>query len=321
MSERMRVLLHYDQPELFRDLIAERCPDAELHCCKSYTDLPRALAEFAPQILFCIKFENRAYPRDAVMACRSLQWVANGGAGVDHLMPWEPERLTVTNASGVASDTMAEYVIGGMLALSIGLPRLLRNKAARRWQFERVAGIAGRTVVIVGLGRTGRAVARLAKRLDMQVIGTRARPAATPDVDRVYPANRLHEALAAGDFVVISAPLLASTRHLVDAHAIDAMKRGAVLVDVSRGGIVDEAALIDGLESGQLGGAVLDVFEREPLPGDSPLWDLDDVIVTPHCSSVYDGWERRAAQMFCDNLERWRAGESLSNVVDPARGY
>jgi phosphoglycerate dehydrogenase-like enzyme len=236
-------------------------------------------------------------------------------------MPWEPERLTVTNASGVASDMMAEYVIGGMLALSIGLPRFMRHKLARRWQFEQVAGIAGKTVVIVGLGQTGQAVARLAQRLDMRVIGTRARPVETPHVDKVLPANRLHEALAAGDFVVVSAPLLASTRHLIDVRAIDAMKRGAVLLDVSRGGIVDQSALIDALRSRRLAGAVLDVFEREPLPGDSLLWDLDDVIITPHCSSVYDGWERSAAEMFCDNLQRWLAGQPLDNVVDPVRGY
>lgn len=315
------MLLHYDRPELFFDVIAERFPDVELRCCSSYADLPTVLADFLPRILFCIKFENRAYPREAVMSCRSLKWVANGGAGVDHLMPWEPGALTVTNASGVASEMMAEYVIGGMLALSIGLPRFLRNKAECRWQFERVAGIAARTAVIVGLGRTGRAVARLAKRMDMRVIGTRARPTVTPDVDRVYPPHRLHEALGAGDFVVICAPLLASTHHLIDARAIEAMKRGAVLIDVSRGGIVDQIALVDALVSRRLGGAVLDVFEREPLPVESPLWKLPDVIVTPHCSSVYDGWELRAAQMFCDNLERWRNGARLSNVVDPARGY
>jgi phosphoglycerate dehydrogenase-like enzyme len=255
------------------------------------------------------------------MACRSLTWVSNGGAGVDHLMPWDPERITVTNASGVASHMMAEYVMAGMLALAIGLPAFMRRQMAHRWQFQPVAGVAGKTVAIVGLGRTGRAVARLASALDMRVVGTRAHPADTPHVHQVYPASALHQALGEADFVVVSAPLLASTRHLIDAEAIAAMKAGACLVDVSRGGVVDQTALSEGLRSQRLGGAVLDVFEREPLPGDSPLWDLDNVIITPHCSSVYRGWERRAAEMFCDNLDRWRAGEPLCNVVDPARGY
>lgn len=321
MSEALRVLLHYDRPELFRDLIAERFPEAQLHCCMTYADLGAALDDFAPQILFCIKFEGRPYPRDAIMSCGSLEWIANGGVGVDHLAPWNPEQLTVTNAAGVASDMMAEYVIAGMLALSIGIPRFMEYKTARRWRFERVAGVAGKTVAVVGLGRTGQAVARLAKRLDMQVVGTRARPAPTAHVDTVYPADRLHEALAAGDFVVVCAPLLDNTRHLIDAAAFDAMKPAAHLVDVSRGGVVDQSALVDALRSRRIAGAVLDVFEREPLPEDSPLWDLRDVIITPHCSSVYDGWERRAAEMFCDNLERRLAGRPLSNVVDPARGY
>ncbi len=321
MNEPLRVLLHYDRTEMFRGIVARRFPGVAVRCCNTYGDLAGALAEFAPQVLFCIKFEDRPYPRDAVMACRSLGWVSNGGAGVDHLAPWDPHRLTVTNAAGVASAMMAEYVIGGMLALSIGLPRFARCQMDRRWRPERVAGIAGKTVAVVGLGRTGQAVARLASALDMRVVGTRARPAATPHVDTVYPAARLHEALGESDYVVVTAPLLESTRHLIDAAAIAAVKPGACLVDVSRGGVVDQSALIDGLRDGKLGGAVLDVFECEPLAADSPLWDLDNVIITPHCSSVYDGWEQRAAEMFCDNLGRWLAGEPLSNVVDPARGY
>jgi len=321
VSERPRVLLHYDRTELFADYIIERCPDVEVRCCNSYGELPAALAAFAPRVLFCIKFENRSYPRDAVLACPSIQWVSNGGAGVDHLLPWDPHRLTVTNASGVASRMMAEYVIGGMLALSIGLPGFMRRQVQHRWQFERVAGVSGKTVAIVGLGRTGRAVAELASALGMRVVGTRAHPAPTPGVDKVYPGTELHRALGESDFVVVTAPLLESTRHLIDGAAIAAMKSGACLIDVSRGGVVDQSALILGLESQKLAGAVLDVFESEPLAADSPLWDLHNVIITPHCSSVYAGWELRAAQMFCDNLQRWLSGEALENVVDPERGY
>jgi phosphoglycerate dehydrogenase-like enzyme len=321
VSNGRRVLLHYDRAALFHDLIADRFPRLELRCCVSYDALAASLAEFAPQVLFCIKFENRPYPRDAVLACRSIEWVSNGGAGVDHLVPWDPHRLTVTNASGVASHMMAEYVIAGMLALSIGLPGFMRRQMAHRWQFERVSGIAGKTVAIVGLGRSGREVARLASALGMRVLGTRAHPVDTPCVDTVLPASRLHEALAISDYVVMTTPLLDSTRHLIDARAIAAMKQDACLIDVSRGGVVDQAALIEGLQSRKLAGAVLDVFEGEPLATDSALWEMDNVIITPHCSSVYDGWERRAAEMFCDNLERWLAGQSLNNVVDPARGY
>ncbi|MDH3920299.1 MAG: hypothetical protein OEU25_19215, partial [Rhodospirillales bacterium] len=126
---------------------------------------------------------------------------------------------------------------------------------------------------------------------------------------------------AEADYVVVSLPLTERTRHLIGRRAIAAMKPGAFLIDVSRGGVVDGAVLSEALAEGRLGGAMLDVFEREPLPPDSPFWDLENVIVTPHSSSVYEGWERASAAMFCDNLVRWRAGQALDNVVDPARGY
>lgn len=317
----LRVLLHYDHTELFEDVVRSRFPDVEVRCCTSYADLAPTLEAFAPEVLFCIKFESLAYPRDALMSCRTLRWVANGGAGVDHLIPWDRKRLTVTNASGVASDMMAEYVLGGMLALAIGLPRFVRAMGERRWQFRQVSGISGKRLAIVGLGRTGRAVARLARRLSMQVVGTRARPVATAHVQRVFPADQLRLALDGAHFVVVCAPLTDVTRHLLDEGAFEAMMPGACLVDVSRGGVVDQSALAEALASGHLGGAVVDVFEREPLPASSPLWNMPNVVVTPHCSSVYAGWERRAAEMFCDNLLRWRAGRRLRNVVDPVRGY
>ena len=316
VSERLRVLLHYDRAELFRDSVVERFPDVALRCCNTYGDLAGSLAEFAPQVLFCIKFENRPYPRDAVMACRSLEWVSSGGAGVDHLVPWDPERLTVTNASGVASRMMAEYVIGAMLALGIGLPGFMRRQVDRQWQFKRVAGIAGKTVAIVGLGRTGQTIARLASGLDMRVVGTRARPTATPHVEKVYPATGLHEAVGESDYVIVTVPLLQSTRHLIDARAIAAMKPGACLVDVSRGGVVDQSALIDGLRAGKLGGAVLDVFEREPLAADSPLWDLDNVIITPHIAGNSPELDERTCDIFEWNLRRYVNDEPLRNVVD-----
>lgn len=318
---RPRILVHFDRPEPLARRIAERCADAQIACCTTYAGLARALAEFAPEILFCIKFGDRPYPREAVMDCPSLRWVSNGGAGVDHLMPWDPRRLTVTNASGVASGMMAEYVIGAMLALAIGWPAFLRRQRAREWRSREVTGIAGRTAAIIGLGRTGRAVARLASAFGMRVVGTRAHPAPTPWVDTVLGPRDLHRALGEGDYVIVTAPLVESTRHLIDAAAIAAMKPGARLVDVSRGGVVDQSALAEALESGRVGGAVLDVFEREPLPATSPLWAMDDVIITPHCSSVYSGWELRAVDMFCENLARRRAGGVLENVVDPARGY
>jgi phosphoglycerate dehydrogenase-like enzyme len=174
---------------------------------------------------------------------------------------------------------------------------------------------------VIGLGHTGRDVARRAQALGLRVLATRANPAPMAGVERVAGPEALHEVLAEADFVAVCLPLTERTRHAIDRRAIAAMKPGACLVDVSRGGVVDGAALAEALAGGRLGGAMLDVFEPEPLAPDSPFWDLETVIVTPHSSSVYRGWERASAALLCDNLARWQAGEPLVNVVDPARGY
>ena len=316
-----RVLLHYDQPELFADLVADLCPTAEIALCRSYDELPAALESHRAEVLYCIKFEKRPYPRAAVLGATTLKWVSVGGAGVDHIAPWDPAKLSVTNSSGIAAEVMAFHVIGGVVALTHRLPRFLRQQVQHRWQSHLVGQVAGQTLGILGLGNTGRAVARLAAGLGLRVIGLRAHPQPTEHVERVYGSEQLLEMLAEADTVVVSTPLTERTRHLIDGRAIAAMKPGALLIDVSRGGVVDGAALLDGLNSGQVGGALLDVFEREPLAADSPVWDLENVIVTPHSSSVYEGWERRSAEMFCANLDRWQAGQPLENLVDPARGY
>ena len=176
-------------------------------------------------------------------------------------------------------------------------------------------------MAIVGLGHTGEALARKAAALGIKVVGTRARPQPMDHVDHVYGADELHEAIADADVVVICVPRTKDTMGLLDGAALAAMKAGVYLIDVSRGGIVDAAALEHALRSGQVGGAVLDVYDPEPMPADAPLWDMDNVIITPHSSSVFDGWELDAVDIFADNLERHRSGQPLVNVVDPARGY
>jgi phosphoglycerate dehydrogenase-like enzyme len=275
-----------------------------------------------PDILYTIRFDGTAgFPRQAIVASPTLRWVSVGGSGTDHLAPWDPSRITVTNAAGVGAETMAQYAAAAMLSFTLGLPALAADQRRGRWAQHHVASVKGRTLAILGLGQTGRATAKLAKALGMHVTGIRARPLPMPDVDRVEPPERLHDILGDADFVLVCLPLTQMTRGLIDVPALLAMKPGAVLIDVSRGGIVCQAALIDALRAGRLSGAVLDVFETEPLPQGNPLWVMENVIVTPHCSSVYDGWERRAIEMFCDNADRWRRGLQLENIVDPQRGY
>ena len=317
----MRVLVHYDKPELFLDLLTERFPTFEVECCRSYADLPSAMETFGPEVVFLIKFEDRAYPREPIIRSESLKWAAIGGAGADHLTPWDPERLIVTNGAGVASDVMANYVIAAIIAGAMRFPQFMRQQQRRQWQWAYVDPIEGKTLAVIGLGHVGQAVAERASKLGLRVVGTRARPRSTPSVAEVYGPEELPTALAQADFVAVCSPLLPETRHLIDAAAFAAMKQGAIFVDISRGGVVDSRALIDTLDRDRLGAAILDVFEQEPMPADCPLWDRENVLITPHSCAVFRGWERKTFGWFCDNLERFAAGRPLTNVVDPKRGY
>ena len=318
----MKLLVHYDKAESILDILRRRHPAVSLACCTDYASLPEALVRELPEVLFTVRFAGTpGFPRAAILASSSLRWVSVGGSGTDHLAPWDPARLTVTNAAGVAADAMAQYVIGGILHFTLGIANFARHQRERVWTAGSVTTVTNRTIAILGLGKTGQAVAKLAKALGMQVLGVRARPAPTAGVDRVEPIERLHNVLRAADYLAVCLPLTPATRGLLDAAAFAALKPGAMLVDVSRGGIVRQASLLEALRGGRIAGAVLDVFETEPLESDSPLWDMENVIITPHCSSVYEGWERRAVEMFCGNLDRWRRGAPLENIVDPARGY
>jgi phosphoglycerate dehydrogenase-like enzyme len=318
----LNIVVHSDRPEDFIDVLEGRFPEVVFTCCKNYEALPAVLAEVRPAVLYGIRFAGTpGFPRDAILASPGLRWMSVGGSGTDHMAPWDPDVLTVTNAAGVAADMMAQYALGAALSLTLGFPAFERDRRARRWVQGRIAGIEGKTVAIVGLGHTGEAVAKRFKALGLRVVGSRANPRPTDNVDRVFSPDQLHLMLGAADMVVVCVPLIPATRGLIDATAIAAMLPGAIVIDVSRGGVTMGDALLDGLRSGHIAGAALDVFESEPLPPDSPFWDCENVIVTPHCSSEYDGWERRSAELFGDNLARFRAGEPLTNIVDPARGY
>ncbi|MGB0507416.1 MAG: D-2-hydroxyacid dehydrogenase [Pikeienuella sp.] len=315
-------LLHTNQADEARAVVAAKHPDLTIHTCDSYAALPDALAETGAEVIYTVRFDGTPnFPRQALLNCPTVRWVSNGGSGCDHITPWDASTITVTNAAGVAADMMAEYCIGGMLHFSLGLDRFRTAQNAREWTAGSVAPIAGKTVLIIGLGHTGVAVAKRARAMGLTVLATRARPAPHPAVDEVYGSDDLPALWSRADFVVLATPLLPTTKGIMGAEAFAALKPGAVLLDVSRGGVADEAALLNALDSGKLRGAALDVFATEPLPSDHRLWSYENVIITPHCSSVFDGWEAKSVEMFADNLTRYRAGAPLTNIVDPTRGY
>jgi phosphoglycerate dehydrogenase-like enzyme len=265
-----------------------------------------------------------------------LAWVHSASAGVERaLTPTARDRgVVITNARGVFSRPIAEYVLMMILAVSRRLPQLLELQRERTWQPLEGSELRDLTIGIVGLGSIGRAVAALASAFGCRVIAVRRKAeaggaargddeGAPPDVklDQVLGPEGLPELLAQSDFVVLAAPLTPETEGMIDDAALAAMKRGSWLVNVARGRLIDERALLRALGEGRIGGAVLDTFAEEPLPPDSPFYDLPNAIVTPHTSWSSGRVLDRSVELFCDNLKRFAAGEPLLNVVDPDAGY
>lgn len=318
-----RILIHTHAPQRHIAALTEHFPDLQVDATTRNSELGPKLADFQPDALFTVNITSDApFPREDVLSCDSLRWVSVGGSGTDHVNPWDPGKLTVTNSAGVAAAMMAEYALGAFIHFNIDVPGLMRDQTAKIWDKDRkVRPLAGQTLLIVGLGHTGRALAQKAKALGMTVIGTRANPRATAHCDEVHGADTLPQLWPRADFIAICTPRLPSTRGLVNAASFALMKPDAVLVNVGRGGVVDEPALIAALQENRLRGAAMDVFATEPLPKEDPIWGAPNLLISPHCSAVYDGWERASVAMFADNIARFLADEPLQNIVDPARGY
>jgi len=321
MTEKPVVLLHTDNTEEARSELERHHPDLTIVTCDTYEDLPAMLESTGAEVVFTVRFSGARFPRQAVVESETVKWVSVGGSGTDHLVPWDTDRVTVTNSAGVAADMMAQYVLGAILHFSLNLDHFAVAQRARQWLAGKVEPIDGKTALIVGLGQTGVAVARLCKAMGLTTLGVRARPKDTPNIDEMHGTDALPQLWSRADYIVLCVPLLALTRGLVGPAAFEAMRSHTVLIDVSRGGVTDEAALFSALDEGTIRGAALDVFATEPLPAEHPLWGYDNVLISPHCSSVYDGWEAKSVRMFADNLARYRKGEPLTNIVDPQLGY
>ena len=322
MAEGPRILLHNDDTAALAQVLKSGFPQADVAECNSYADLPGVVAGFCPEIVYSVRFDGTpGFPRDALFGPQGPRWIANGGAGTDHFGRWDPAHVTVTNAAGVAADMMAEYILGGFLHFTLDVPGLQEDQSARRWQARRVRPLKGQTLLILGLGHTGRALAERAQAFGMSVLGTRARPERMAHVDEVHPASAVADLLPRADFIALATPLTSQTKGMIGWQEIQRMKPGVILADVSRGGVLEHSALLRGFSEGIVAAAVLDVFPQEPLPSDDPLWGQRNVLISPHCSSVWDGWERASFELFLANLARWCAGETLHNIVDPHRGY
>ena len=262
-------------------------------------------------------------------AARRLRWVHSPAAGVGGML--FPEMVAspvmMTNGRGISGDTIAEHVLAVTLALFRRLPQAIRSQAAREWAQNAISAagnrqIAGSRCLLIGLGAIGQATARRLTLLGAHVVALRKRAdQAVNGVSDVASIDRLHDFLPSADVIVIAAPYTRQTRRIIGRPELSLMKRDAVLVNVSRGQLVDEEALIDALRSESIGAAALDVFVDEPLPPESPFWTLPTVLITPHTSGMRPDYWDVAVELFSENLRRFERGEELLNVVDKNAGY
>jgi phosphoglycerate dehydrogenase-like enzyme len=270
--------------------------------------------------------------RTMVERGRRLRWVHSTAAAVTNLLPlrdFAERGIVLTNSRGIQAAPIAEFVLGGLLVLSRRFNRILEAQRERQWiQNELTAAewpwsLSGRTMTVVGLGTIGQAVAQRAHAFGMRVTGVRRRmdQPAPPFVDRILGPDRLAEALHGCDVLVLSAPSLPETDRMIRGEHIAMLNAGAVVINVARGSIIDENALVAALQAGRLGGAVLDVFTREPLDPASPLWTLPNVIVSPHSSGVRPDHWAEVIDLFSENLRRFQRGETLLNIVNSEAGY
>jgi glyoxylate/hydroxypyruvate reductase A len=294
-------------------LLAPRFPDLELIPATNEATARAALG-VADVLLAHISF-----PGQLLSLAPRLRWIQVMGAGADAVVPHVPPGVRLSRFTGSLGPRMAEYAIGYVLAIAQRMPEVVRNQAAHRWLPLELECAQGRTLGVAGLGSVGAAIARLGARIGMRVCGCSRRSPNLPEIDEWFPANAFDAFLGAADFVVLALPATPATRHIVNRDTLRHMRPGAWLLNLSRGTLIDEPALIEGLRRGQPAGAVLDVFETEPLPTDHPLWEMPNVIVTAHHSGAVIPEE--VADLFQQNLDLFRRVEPLINEVDVNRGY
>jgi phosphoglycerate dehydrogenase-like enzyme len=253
-----------------------------------------------------------------------VRWVHSSAAGVDRLLSPTLLRsgVVLTNSRGVFSPALAEFTMGAILFFAKDFARMRRAQASRRWDPFEVEVLSRKTLGVLGYGDIGRAAGRLARAAGMSVVAHRRRPEPVPDDPAAAEvlADKL-DVVRRADYLLVAAPLTDETRHLVGPRELSAMKPSAVLINVGRGALVDEPALVDALSHKRIRGAALDVFEKEPLPEDHPLYGMDHVLLAPHCADRTATWLDEAMACFLDNVRRYQRGEELKNLVDLRRGY
>lgn len=303
-TERWRILVIHDQSDPHVSALRTRFPSMDFHVRPSHWQLGNALLQLQPNIVLSFKqLDTRPEDMAAILEAPSVEWLHISSVGAEHI-PARTGGPLISHVSGLGAPAMAEYAVGALMAANLRLPDYLRQQGAREWNILPWRSVRNRTILLIGLGWIGKEIARVAETLGMRVIGIKSKVEPVAHVLEVRPITALTESLAVADFVSLQVPLNGDTHHLIDAAALAAMKPDSWLINIGRGPLVDEVALIEALKCRRIAGAILDVFDREPLPPASPLWDLPNCIITPHCSGWTLDWIGEAYEEFAINLER-----------------
>ena len=285
-----------------------------------------AFEKAAPEAEIILNWSGpRELLRSVFLACPRLRWVHSRSAGLDKtLFPELVESpIPLTNGTGVFSQSLGEFVLAAVLFFAKDFPRMLRNQRAERWEPFDVEEIAFQTAGIVGYGDIGRAAAQRLHAMGMKVLALKRHAPASPDpfIAQFYKPEEMAAMLGRCDYVIVAAPLTPETRHMVSDAQFAAMRPSAVIINVGRGPVIDQAAMVRALTSKRIRGAGLDVFEQEPIPAGDPIWQLDNVLVSPHCADNTKDWLNDAMRFFLKQYSRFEKGEPLENIVQKNLGY
>lgn len=319
----MNLLIVLTLPEavrhVYRDRLRAAFPDIQIDLVDHHSKAGE-LAEKADAILaFGVMLSEEIFAR-----AKRLRWVQALGSGVDGIVdqPSFRDTILVTNMRGLHGAPCAESALCSMLALARALPRVIDNQRAQRWERFPMRLLDGKRVVMLGVGVIAEALAPRCKAMGMTTIGVTSAPRAIAGFDEVWPRTRLDEAIATADYLVLLTPYTKENHHLISSPQLKAMKRSAFLINIARGGVVDEDALVDALENQDISGAALDVFAVEPLPAGHALWSLPNVLVTPHLGGFHDEYPNMALPIVEQNLAKFLAGDltGMLNIVDMKKG-
>ena len=317
MASRIRKIhIYHRKPERFVTAIEKKLPDRKI---ATWTNREAFLAGIE-EVEALLAFRP---PRGEWERAVRLRLLQTTGAGVDAVLPAPdlPSGARVANARGIHGEYMAEFALAMILAFEKRIPTWFEEKEKHHWKYHSLGMLRDKRVSILGIGSIGREIARVSRAMNMIVSGTRRKGGALQNVNLVVTPDKTKEIVCDADFVIVLLPLTPETRGFVNDEILEVMPKKAVLINLARGGIVDESALIKRLEKGLLRGAAIDVFSQEPLPPNDPIWDAPNTIVTPHLSGWFPGYEDRLADIFAYNLLALEGGNSLRNEVNRTLGY